>query len=80
MTVISLLFICFGLTLVLCWQESVDSSSVGVNRIVAASNLGSRGKKNFPPETKCEFLNRSRHYTKYLDLYVMREQEDVRKG
>ena len=59
MTVISLLVICYGLTSVLCiWEESFDSSA-GVNRIVAASNWipGSRVKKNFPQETKCEFLN-----------------------
>ena len=57
MSVKSLLFICYGLTSVLCiWEESMDSSA-GVNRIVAASSFGSRVKKNFPQETKCEFLN-----------------------
>lgn len=60
MTVKSLLFICYGLTTILCISDESFDSSVGVNRIVAASNLGSnRGKKPFPQETKCEFLNRS---------------------
>ena len=57
MTVKSLLFICYGLTSIFCiWEESFDS--VGVNRIVLASDLGSNrlGKKPFPQETKCEIL------------------------
>ena len=57
MTVKSILFICCGLTSIFCiWEESFDS--VGVNRIVLASDLGSNrlGKKPFPRETKCEIL------------------------